>query len=92
MSNPESRISRSKRLYNDEVKVRKRTKILKQQRAFEYKHPAEKQPHRLHKYSCMNCGNPSCVMCGNPRKFSNERTIQEQSFRQDKLWSEESES
>lgn len=91
MSNPESRVLRSKRLFNEETIVKKRTKILKQRRVFEYKHPAKDQPHRLHKYACMNCGNSNCVMCGNPRKFQHERTIQEQSFRQDKLWSDESE-
>lgn len=88
MSNPESKILRSKRLHDKETKVKKRFKILKQRRVFDYKHPAEKQPHRLHKYSCMNCGNSSCVMCGNPRKMFDERTIQEQKFRQEKLWSE----
>ena len=39
------------------------------------------QPHRYHKKSALNCGNPNCVMCGNPRKMFGEETFQEKKFK-----------
>lgn len=42
--------------------------------------------HRYHKMNGVRCGNPDCSMCGNPRRFFNERTIQEKSSMQSRLW------
>lgn len=89
MSDQKSREQRSKRLHDEETKVLKRSKTLKELHVYFPKHPVTEQPHRLHKNTGMNCGNPNCIMCSNPRKIFHERTLQEQSFRQDKLWSEE---
>lgn len=41
---------------------------------------AEREPHRFHKKSALNCGNPSCVWCMNPRKAFGEKTFQERRF------------
>lgn len=89
MSDYESREQRAKRFQNDETHIKKRQKLIKAKSAYWPNHTLESQPHRLHKCSGMNCGNSHCVMCGNPRKFFHERTVQEQSFEQDRLWSEE---
>lgn len=89
MSETALREQRAKRFQNDETHIKKRLKLIKATSASIPGHTIEKQPHRLHKCSGMNCGNPDCVMCGNPRKFLHEKTKQEQSFEQEKLWSEE---
>lgn len=89
MSNELVKEKHSKRLHDDETHIKKRQKLLKSKNAFLYDHPADKQPHRLHKVTGMNCGNPKCVMCGNPRKVFKELSIQEQKFYQDKLYNEE---
>lgn len=86
MSDQNSRELRSKRLHSDETHIKKRQKILKA-KSFP-NHLIVKQPHRLHKVTGMNCGKPNCCLCGNPRKVFHERTVQEQSFEQDKLWSD----
>lgn len=89
MSDQTSREQRAKRFQNDQTHIKKRQKIIKAKSSYLWSnHVADKQPHRLHKCSGMNCGNSNCVMCGNPRKIFDERTKQEQSFRQDELWSE----
>lgn len=85
MSDQKLREQRSKRLYSEEIKIKKRKKILSH---MSIGLPAENQPHRLHKVSGMSCGNSNCVMCGNPRKFFNEPTIQEQRQYQLELWDE----
>lgn len=82
MSDEITKEKRSKRIYSDEVKSKKQLKIAK-----EFGVP-EKEAHRYNKKHAMNCGNPNCVMCGNPRKFFGEKTIQEQSFEQLKLWND----
>ena len=87
MSDQKLREQRSKRLYNEEVKIKKRSKTLQQTHT--YAPSVDKQPHRLHKVTGMNCGNSNCVMCGNPRKIFNELTIQEQRGYQLKLWDDE---
>lgn len=89
MSDSEARVKHSKRLYKDEVKIKKRAKTIKEMAAYFEGHSISKQPHRLHKITGMNCGNPDCLLCANPRKTLHERTLQEQSFRQEKLWSDE---
>ena len=79
MSDQETKEKHSRRLYDDEVHVKKRTNILKELHS-SLDDKTKKQPHRLHKISGMNCGNPKCVMCGNPRKVFGEKTIQEKKF------------
>lgn len=85
MSDEVARIQRSKRFFRDETKIKKRQKNLKEHG----NRWAEDQPHRLHKFSGMNCGNSDCVMCGNPRKFFRDVTVQERSFNQNDLWGED---
>ena len=89
MSNEFVKEKHSKRLHDDETHIKKRQRALKATRAYFSEHIIEKQPHRLHKCSGMNCGNSKCVMCGNPRKMFKELTIQEQKFYQNKLYDEE---
>lgn len=89
MSNELVKEKHSKRLHDDETHIKKRHKLLKAKSAYISGHDVDKQPHRLHKVTGMNCGNPNCVMCGNPRKMFKELTIQEQKFYQDKLYNEE---
>lgn len=90
MSDEITREKHSKRLHDDETHIKKRHKLMKAKSAYLWpEHIADKQPHRLHKVSGMNCGNPNCVMCGNPRKMFKELTVQEQRLYQDKLYEED---
>lgn len=86
MSDDLSKEKHSRRLHDDESHIKKRQKLLKA-KSFP-SHSVERQPHRLHKCSGMNCGNPNCVMCGNPRKIFKELTIQEKKFYQERLYDE----
>lgn len=88
MSDQETRVKHSRRLYDDEVHIKKRTNTLKELHS-SLDDRTKKQPHRLHKVTGMNCGNPKCVMCMNPRKAWKDMTVQEQSFYQEKLWDED---
>lgn len=89
MSDDKTKEKHSKRLHDDETHIKKRQKLLKARSAYLWsEHNMTKQPHRLHKVSGMNCGNPNCVMCGNPRKMFKELTIQEQKFYQEELYDE----
>lgn len=76
MSNEDTKVKHSKRIYETENAVKKQVDIAKQ-----YGMPV-KDPHRLAKKHALNCGNPNCVMCANPRKTFNEKTIQEKRFEQ----------
>ena len=62
-------------------KQNKLTKTMKLAKEYGLNHVL-KQPHKYHKQSPLNCGDPKCVMCGNPRKFFKEKTIQEKRFEQ----------
>lgn len=88
MSNEYAKVKHSKRLHDDETHIKKRQRLLKAKSAYFPDHKVDKQPHRLHKVTGMNCGNPNCVMCGNPRKVFKELTIQEQKFYQERLYDE----
>ena len=83
MSDQYAKDKHSKRLHADETHVRKRTKLIK-----EVQHREVKEPHKLHKVTGMNCGNPHCVLCMNPRKSFGEMTIQEKKFYQERLYDE----
>lgn len=89
MSNEHVKEKHSKRLHDDETHIKKRQRLLKEKIAYFPDHKVDKQPHRLHKVTGMNCGNPNCVMCGNPRKMFKELTIQEKKFYQDKFYEED---
>ena len=78
MSNPSDREKHNERIHQKETKLEKKMRLAK-----EYHHEhALKNPHKYHKASLFNCGNPDCVMCMNPRKAFGEKTIQEKKFEQ----------
>jgi len=81
MSDEESKIKHSKRLYQEDVAIVKQTKIAKV-------HGIEvKEPHKFAKHHAMDCGNPECGLCGNPRKTQKDKlTVQEKSFKQTEGW------
>jgi hypothetical protein len=79
MSAEQDKLKHSSRLYQDEVHIKKQTKIAKA-------HGMDvKEPHKFNKHHAMDCGNPKCMLCASPRKLFKELTIQEKSFYQDKL-------
>ena len=79
MSAEQDKLKHSSRLYQDEVHIKKQTKIAKA-------HGIDvKEPHKLNKHHAMDCGNPKCMLCASPRKLFKELTIQEKRFYQDKL-------
>ena len=82
MSTQEDKIKHSERIHQKETKIENKMKLAK---AYGEIHVL-KNPHKYHKTSPMNCGDPGCVMCGNPRKFFNEKTMQEKSFEQTEGW------
>lgn len=80
----ESKDKHSKRLHQKETKLANKLKLAK-----EYNHEhALKNPHKYHKKSLFNCGNPECVMCMNPRKAFEEKTMQERRFEQTEKWND----
>lgn len=81
MSNDFEKNKNSTRRFNDELAVKKQTRILKSHGQVD--DVLLKEPHRYHKQHAVNCGNPSCFTCANPRKIFKERTVQEQRFYQD---------
>lgn len=87
MSNEFTKEKRSKRIHDEETKVKKQVKIAKSH-GLTNNDKAIKQPHRMAKHHAMDCGQPGCMLCGNPRKLYKEKTIQEKSFLQDKLYDE----
>lgn len=79
MSAEQDKLKHSARLYQDEVHIKKQTKIAKA-------HGMDvKEPHKFNKHHAMDCGNPKCMLCASPRKLFKELTIQEKRFYQDKL-------
>ena len=87
MSNEFIKEKRSRRIHDEETKVKKQVKIAKSH-GLTNNDKAIKQPHRMAKHHAMDCGQPGCMLCGNPRKLYKEKTIQEKSFLQDKLYDE----
>lgn len=82
MSSPETKEKHSKRIQQKQCAAHRHAGIARA-------HGADVKPweeHRLQDISGMNCGNPNCVNCSNPRKSFKEKTIQERSHEQDKLW------
>ena len=73
------------RVQQKETKLARKMRLAKQ---YDYDH-ALKNPHKYHKTSLFNCGNPKCVMCMNPRKAFNEKTMQERKFEQTEKLTEE---
>lgn len=87
MSNDFAKEKRSKRIHNEETKVMKQVKIAKTH-GVTNDNKVIREPHRMSKLHAMNCGRPGCMFCGNPRKLFKEKTIQEKSLMQDKLYDE----
>lgn len=87
MSNEYTKEKRSKRLHSEETNIKRQVKIAKAHGLTD-KDRAIKQPHRMAKHHAMDCGQPGCKLCGNPRKLFKEKTIQERSFDQTKLYDE----
>lgn len=87
MSNDYTKEKRSKRLHDEETNIKKQVKIAKAHGVTD-QNKTIKQAHRLAKHHAMDCGQPGCMLCGNPRKLFKEKTIQEKSFLQDKLYDE----
>lgn len=85
MSDENTKVKHSKRIFLTETVITKRRKLLKEYKIY---NRSFKQKHRLSKMNGINCGNPGCMLCINPRKYG-ERTIQELSFEQTEKWSEE---
>lgn len=82
MSDQSQREKHSERIHQKETKLDKKVKLAKE---FNHEH-ALKNPHKYHKTSLFNCGNPKCVMCMNPRKAFDEKTMQERKFEQKELY------
>lgn len=78
MANQSQRDKHTERLQQKEKKLTRKMKLAKE---YGYDHVL-KEPHKYHKHSPFNCGNPNCFMCGNPRKFFKELTMQEKRFMQ----------
>lgn len=87
MSNEFAKEKRSKRIHDEETKVKKQVKIAKAH-GLTNENKVIREPHRMSKHHAMDCGQPGCMLCGNPRKLFKEKTIQEKSFLQDKLHNE----
>ena len=73
MSNQSQREKHGERFFQ---KIKKLARKLKLAKEYGYDHVL-KNPHKYHKQSPFNCGNPDCVMCMNPRKAFKEKTMQE---------------
>lgn len=84
MSNEDDRKKHAERVGQKETKLTRKMKLAK---AYGHEH-ALKNPHKYHKTSLFNCGNPKCVMCMNPRKAFDEKTMQERKFDQKELYDE----
>lgn len=62
-------------------KVKKLARKVKLMRDYHWD-TAFTNPHKYHKSSPFNCGNPKCVLCMNPRKAFGEKSMQERKFEQ----------
>lgn len=78
MSNEQDKIKHGERFFQ---KIKKLTRKIKLAKEYAYDHVL-KNPHKYHKMSPFNCGNPNCVFCMNPRKAFKEKTMQERRFEQ----------
>lgn len=84
MSDSDTKEKRSKRIHSMESHIKKRLRTRKA--LYSSTEEIERNPHKLYANIGLSCGNSNCVMCGNPRKFWKDETIQEKSFKQDRLW------
>lgn len=78
MSHQFDKEKHSERIHQKETKLENKIRLAKE---LHLEH-ALKNPHKYHKASLFNCGNPHCVMCMNPRKAFDEKTMQERRFDQ----------
>lgn len=84
MSDSESKEKHSRRIHQKHVKAHHNAEVARSL-------GADIKPWEEHRYedsAHVNCGNSDCVMCANPRKVFKEKTIQEKSLEQNKLWDE----
>lgn len=79
MDHLQEKLKHGERLQQKENKLNRKMKLAKE---YGVTHVL-KNPHKYHKTSPFNCGNPDCLMCANPRKIFKEKTIQEQRNEQD---------
>ena len=77
MSAAQDKFKHSKRLQKDENAVKKQVKIARQHLIVEPGKLVD-NPHRYHKKSALDCGNPGCYICGNPRKTHKDRLTQQE--------------
>lgn len=88
MSNDFTKEKRSKRIHDEETKIKKQVSIAKTHGLTDVDRGV-KQPHRYSKHHAMDCGQPGCSLCGNPRKLFKEKTVQEKSFNQTTAWEDD---
>lgn len=82
MSDEAFKFLHSKRMLNTESAIRKQLSIAK---SYGVK---PEEPHRYAKYHAVNCGHKRCILCSNPRRLFGEKTIQEKSMEQRRLYEE----
>jgi hypothetical protein len=75
MSDPDTKVKKSKRLSKTHDAIEKQVRIAK---AMGMNHMLE-QPHRLAKHHALDCGNPECLVCHSEKVFR-KPTIQEKKF------------
>lgn len=78
MPDEQQKFKHSERIHQKETKLEKKIRLAKE---YHQEHVL-KNPHKYHKTSLFNCGNPKCVMCMNPRKAFGEKSMQERKFDQ----------
>ena len=82
MSSDTFKFLHSRRILNTENAIRKQMNIAKVHGI------NQEESHRYVKYSATNCGKTGCVMCSNPRRLFGEKTIQEKSIEQSRMYDE----
>lgn len=79
MSHESDKLKNSIRRHRDKVAVKKQLRISKRSMRINPNEAKDlQQPHRMHKRSAMDCGNPGCYLCGNPRKSHKDKLTQQE--------------
>lgn len=94
MSDENTKKTHSERIFQKAIKIKKQIQLAKNygyhklsSAMHDWKYLT--QPHRNHKKSIFNCGDPKCYMCMNPRKSIKEETMQERKHKQAKLYKDD---
>jgi hypothetical protein len=82
MSSDVFKFAHSKRMLNTQNAIKRQMYIAKSNGI------NQEEPHRYAKYNAVNCGQKNCIFCANPRKLFGEKTIQEKSMEQRRLYEE----